>query len=215
MNWKTSKSLDEALANLRRTEDKLLQLGIELLSADSGNMFSIDLIAIGAMKRTASNTEGFILLIESKNMSSARSLLRVQIDTFIRFSSLWIVDSPHDFAAEIIHGKHIRNIKDKLGNKMTDRYLIEILSKEYPWIRNVYDNLSGYIHFSSQHLFNSVNQINNDTKTISFKIGKEDRQYQESSWIETVDCFVESTNILFFYLKSWIEIKNEKKELKE
>lgn len=215
MKWKTSKSLDDALANLRKTEEELLQLGIDMLSVDSRNIFPVDLIAIGAMKRTASNTEGFILLVESKNISSARSLLRVQMDTFMRFSSLWIVDSPHNLAVEIIHGKHIRNIKDKLGNKMTDRYLTEILSKEYPWIKNVYDNLSGYIHFSSQHLFNAVNQINNDTKTISFEIGKEDKQYPESSWIETVDCFIESVNILFFYLKSWIETKNRKKEVEE
>ncbi len=215
MNWKTSKSLNDALTNLKKTEEELLQFGTDMLSADNGNIFPIDLIAIGAMKRTSSNTEGFILLVESKNMSSARSLLRVQIDTFMRFSSLWLVDSPHNLAVEIIDGKHIRNIKDKLGNKMTDRYLTETLSKNYPWISNVYNNLSGYIHFSSQHLFNAVNQINNDTKTISFGIGKEDKQYPESSWIETVDCFIESINILFFYLKSWIETKNRKKAVEE
>ena len=91
MNWKTSKSLNDALTNLKKTEEELLQFGTDMLSADNGNIFPIDLIAIGAMKRTSSNTEGFILLVESKNMSSARSLLRVQIDTFMRFSSLWLV----------------------------------------------------------------------------------------------------------------------------
>ncbi|MDM5271199.1 hypothetical protein PGH07_03330 [Sulfurovum sp. zt1-1] len=208
MSQKTSKCLSDAIANLKSTEKELLQLGKLMLSADDGKLFPVDLIAIGAMKRTASNTEGFIGLVEAQNMTSARSLLRVQLDTFMRFSAIWLVDSPHDFAHEIIGGKHIRNIKDRAGNKMTDSYLVETLSKEYPWIKNVYDNLSGYIHFSAQHLFNAVEKVDDDTRTLSLVIGKEDQKYPEWSWIETVDCFTESVNIFFHYLKGWIATKN-------
>ena len=111
MSQKTSESLTDAINNLRKTEKELLELGMHMLSANNGNLFLVDLIAIGAMKRTASNIEGFIQLIESQNMTSARSLLRVQLDTFMRFSAIWLVDSPNDFANEIIDGKHIRNIK--------------------------------------------------------------------------------------------------------
>ena len=143
MSRKSSKSLNEALSDLRKTEDELLKLGQDMLSADGGNLFPVDLLAIGAMKRTASNTEGFITLVEAKNMTSARSLLRVQIDTFMRFSSIWLVDSPHELANDVISGKHIRNIKDKSGQKMTDRYLVDTLSTEYPWLKDVYGNLSG------------------------------------------------------------------------
>ena len=208
MNNKSSENLSDAISNLRKTEDKLLALGMDMLSADNGNLFPVDLLAIGAMKRTASNTEGFITLIEAKNMTSARSLLRVQLDTFMRFSAICLVDSPHDFANEILTGKHIRNVKDKLNNKMTDRYLVDTLSKEYPWVKEVYGNLSGYIHFSAQHLFNAVENMNNDTQTLNINIGKEDLQYPEWSWIETVDCFTESVNIFLQYLSGWTITKS-------
>jgi hypothetical protein len=105
---------------LKKTESTLLNLGKTMLTTDGGNLYGIDLIAIGAMKRTASNTEGFITLVEAKNMVSARSLLRLQLDTFMPFSAMWLVESPQKVALEIIEGKHIRNIKDKSGKKMTD-----------------------------------------------------------------------------------------------
>jgi len=203
----SEKNLNDAILRLRETENELLKIGMAMLSADNGNLFPVDLIAVGAMKRTASNTEGFITLIEAQNMTAARSLLRIQLDTFMRFSAIWLVDAPQDLANKIIAGKHIRNIKDKNGNKMTDRYLVENLTKEYPWLKDVYKNLSGYIHFSSAHLFNAVENLDNEMKTMAIKIGKEDLQYPEWSWIETVDCFTSSINIFFKYLNSWIAVK--------
>ena len=203
-------NLNKAILGLKHTQDELLQLGMEMFSAGKGNMFSIDLVAIGAIKRTFSNTEGFITLIEAKNMSSARALLRVQLDTLMRFSAIWLVDSPYDFAHEIIAGKHIRDIKDKMGKKMTDRYLVEMLTKKYPWMKDVYDNLCGYIHFSDKHLFSAVENLDEAERTIDFVIGKEDTKYPEWSWLETINCFRDTVQILFLYLKSWIKMKNER-----
>jgi len=211
MSEKKKNNLSNSLSNLSNTEKELLKLGKGVFTADSGNMFPVDFLALGAMKRTAGNTEGFITLVKAKNMSSARSLLRIQIDTFIRFHSVWLVESPHDFASEVIAGKHIRNIKDKSGHKMADWYLVEKLVPEYPWLKDVYNKLCGYIHFSEKHIFNAVQKTNDEERTITFHIGKEDEQYPESSWIEVVDCFTESVNIFFYYLESWIETKNSKK----
>lgn len=208
---KASKSLEEAIARIKTIEKELLRLSELMLASNNGNLFPVDLVAVGAMKRTASNTEGFIKLIETQNMTCARSLLRVQLDTAMRFSAIWLVESPHDFANEIINGKHIRNIKDKSGNKMTDLYLAETLSKEYSWVKPVYDNLSGYIHFSAKHLFSAIEKVDAKTKTLSIVIGKEDQKYTKKSWIETIDCFIESVLIFFHYLNGWIASKNQKK----
>ena len=177
----SQKNLENAILRLQETENKLLKIGMTMLSSDNGNLFPVDFVAVGAMKRTVSNTEGFITLIKAHNMTSARSLLRIQLDTFMRFSAIWLVDKPHDLANEIIAGKHIRNIKDKNGNKMTDYYLVENLTKEYPWVKDVYRNLSGYIHFSSTHLFNAIENVDNEINTMNIKIGKEDLQYPEWS----------------------------------
>ena len=48
-------NLNKAILSLKNTQDELLQLGMEMFSAGEGNIFSIDLVAIGAIKRTFNN----------------------------------------------------------------------------------------------------------------------------------------------------------------
>jgi hypothetical protein len=203
-----SENLEQALIELRSTDAQIMDLGKAVITADNGNMFPVDLLAIAAMKRTSGNTEGFITLIEAKNMAAARSLLRIQIDTFLRFSAAWLVEKPHDFANDVIGGKQIRNLKDRNGKKMNDKYLVDVLSSEYPWLNDVYKNLCGYVHFSGAHLSNAVQSLNDSERTVTFHIGKEDTQYPEWSWTEAVDCFTNAINILFYYIDGWIQTKN-------
>ncbi|MCP3429550.1 hypothetical protein [Opacimonas viscosa] len=203
-----SKNLEKAIIKLRSTEFQIIDLENAVFSADNGNMFPLDLLAIAAMKRTSGNMEGFITLIEAKNMAAARSLLRIQIDTFLRFSASWLVEKPHDFASDVIGGKQIRNLKDRNGKKMNDGYLVDVLSPEYPWLKDVYKNLCGYVHFSGSHLSNAVQSFNDNERTVTFHIGKEDIKYPEWSWTEAVDCFTSAVNILFYYIDGWIQTKN-------
>jgi len=202
-------SLEEAIVELREREKILLNLTEKMLLADNGNIFRIDLFTIGAMKRTSSNLNGFLSLIEAKNMQSSRSLLRIQLDTFIRFHALTIVNDHNKFVDDVLNNKHIRNMKDKDGNRMTDGYLVDLLSIEYPWLKNTYKNLSGYIHFSGKHLFDSVERINDKSQALTFSISKKDEQYPKESWIEIVQCFNESLDILFQYINNWIIVKNK------
>lgn len=202
-------SLEEAIVELKKREKILLNLAEKMLLVDNGNIFRIDLFSIGAMKRTSSNLNGFLSLVEAKNMQSSRSLLRIQLDTFIRFHALTIVNDHNKFVDDVLDDKHIRNMKDKDGNKMTDGYLVNLLAIEYPWLKDTYKNLSGYIHFSGKHLFGSVEGINDKKQALTFSISKKDEQYPKESWIEIVQCFNESLDILFQYINSWIIVKNK------
>lgn len=53
-----SQNLEEAIIKLRSTESQIMDLGKAIFSADNGNMFPVDLLAIAAMKRTSGNMEG-------------------------------------------------------------------------------------------------------------------------------------------------------------
>ena len=202
-------SLEEVIVGLKNREKTLLNLAEKMFLADNGNMFRIDLFSIGAMKRTLSNLNGFLSLVEAKNMQSSRSLLRIQLDTFIRFHALTIVKDHNKFVDDILNDRHIRNMKDKDGNKMTDGYLVSLLTFKYPWLKDTYKNLSGYIHFSGKHLFSSIEDINDKKKALTFVIGEKDEQYPEESWIEIAQCFNESLDILLQYINSWIHVKSK------
>lgn len=198
------KSLEE-LENRRK---KLLKLTKEMILAYGGTMYQLDLFAIGAVKRTISTIAGFRLLVESWNMICARTILRTQIDTALRFSSVFLVKKPHEFASHVLEGQQINRLKDKDGNKMTDAYLISKLASEYPWLPVVYKNLSGYIHLSEHHLINSVEHVHDESTSITWAIKEEDTKFPDFSWKELVDCFNESTDIFMKYLRGWVFTKD-------
>jgi len=75
MTEKHGSKVLKALEGLEKRKDKLLELGQEMLSAYGGNLYPVDLLAIGAIKRTISISGGMRILIEFFNMICARSLL--------------------------------------------------------------------------------------------------------------------------------------------
>jgi len=206
-NEKHGQSVLKSLEELDNRRNRLLKLTKEMIAAYEGAMYPVDFFAIGAVKRAIGTAAGFRLLVESWNMICARALLRTQIDTALRFYSAFLVQKPHDFVIKVLGGQQINKLKDKDGNKMTDAYLISKLAPEYSWLPDVYKYLSGYVHFSEHHLIDSIEQMNDEPRTVSWAIREKDTKFPESSWEEVVACFNESTDIFMKYLEGWIFTK--------
>lgn len=200
-----SQDIETADKRLQLIPDKIKGYATAQNSAAGGKMFPADHYTIAALSRTWTNLAAFNALLDLKNMSSLRTLARVQIDTLARYHAMWLVDCPHEFALTVMRGEHVGKIKDSSGKNMQDHYLINNLSKECPWLPDVYKNLCGYVHFSNVHIFTAVEKIDEDT--IRFCLKGEDDDYPMSSWIEIRDCFSEATENLFRYVEGWIKTK--------
>lgn len=181
----------------------MLKLGIAVVGSAGSPMFPLDLMAFGSVKRSISTASAFRMMIESWNMVCARSLLRIHIDTALRFSAAWLVEKPHEFATCVLKGERIDKMKDKAGRRLSDAHLVEVHAPEYPWLPAVYKSLSGYVHFSGSHIYDSVATVADQDHTISFEIGDADLKFPESSWIEVLDCFREATGMLAEYLHGY------------
>lgn len=215
MTKKHDQKLLTALERLEKRKNTLLELGKKMLSAYGGNLYPVDLLAIGAIKRIVSMSGGIILLVNAFNMICARSLLRLQIDTAIRFFAVFLVEKPHEFAMKILGGEQINHMKDSSGKRMTDAYLVSKLAPEHPWLPDVYKNLSGYVHFSDKHLWTTVQNVDDNTHSVQYVIHEKDTKYPAFSWVEVVDCFNECTDIFIKYLEGWIFTKANPKVVAE
>lgn len=201
---------DEVLKQLEvlRTDERhMLQIGKQLFATPGAPFFPLDFLAYAALKRNLSTSSAIILLVKEFNLLSARSLLRVHIDTALRFAAAWFVDKPHDFASAVHGGARIDKMKDRENQRLTDARLVELLSPEHPWLPAVYENLSGYVHFSGSHVASSITSINEETREVSFQISKTDAHYPQFSWIEVLECAHEATGILARYLLGYIQTK--------
>lgn len=140
-------------------------------------------------------------------MICAGAILRLHLDTVLRFFAGFIVDKPHDFASDVLKGHHIRKMKDRSGQLMTDSYLVTKLAKFHPWIKDVYHKTSGYIHISDIHISATFEKYNKEKRSIGIKIGKEDKDTPDTVYLEAVTVFHESTKILSHYIDGWIYTK--------
>lgn len=201
--------LQKSLNRLEDFKKDQIELAKRMIEAYDGAMYSVDLYIAGALNRSEALSEGFKSLLKSKNLICAGAILRLQIDTAIRIFAGTLVDDTNQFVGDVLKGQHISKLKDRDGKKMTDRYLVEKLSDEYPWLPKVYEKTSSYIHLSDTHLFASVQNVKEEKRTLSFKISSIDRdEIPEKFYIEAVDAFNAATEIIVRFVEGWIFTKS-------
>lgn len=173
-----------------------------MLGESDSRIFPLDLLASDAVKRGVSAAAAIKVLVESWNMVSARSLLRAHLDTALRFSAAWLVENPHEFATLAISGQPINKLKDREGKALTDMRLVEIRSRDWPRLPEIYENLSGYVHFSTTHL-RDAGEFADDEGCVNLLISEADTDFPQSSWLEVIDCFREGTAMLVKFLEGY------------
>jgi hypothetical protein len=203
-----SQQVKSALAHLAVERKAVLRSGMEVIRAASGRMYQLDFLVLGAAKRYVSTGAAFQQMISSWNMICARTLLRMHIDTTLRFSAAWLVPDPHKFASEILGGEQINRLKDTKGERLTDAYLVQVRSADMPWLPEVYRNLSGYVHFSGSHIFDSIAKLDENERIAHFQIAESDTKFPERSWLELIECFLETSTAFRAYLDGYAKTKS-------
>ena len=167
---KLNKNVDES--NLEHTFknilllEKLFILEIKKIYEIESGISEINHYIMSITNRAISLNRGFVTLAESNNYQTAISLMRLQIDNCLRLYALSLYANSSEFYEKVLNGEHIRNLKDREGNKMTDNYLVTKIDKIFPQFNSLYKKLSGHIHFSYEH-FHFNNKVENETLSVS------------------------------------------------
>lgn len=196
------------LDKLETQLDALPRLGHEAFIAQDKAMSLVALMMVGAVKRSLSLGHGLIGMVNAKNMTCARALVRMQIDTISRLLAYTYVDDPEQVVLKVIGGVSLHTFKSKEGKNLRDGYLIDKMTESYPWVREVYRNTSGDVHFSEKQFFASVLSTDDATQTMTLSVSPFDDKYLESSWVEVVLFFYKLNQILINLLDSRIIDKN-------
>ena len=132
-----------SIEKLRKLREDLPSLGSEIMHAGSMSMYPMDMVIIGIVKRCLSTTSALEKLVLEWNMTCARAVLRMQLDTVLRLSAFWLSPDLQKMAMDVMGGKQINKMKDRDNCKMTDSYLSRKLGERFDWIPRVYKYTSG------------------------------------------------------------------------
>ena len=183
------KSLDERLRAIENLEGELLRKSHKIVQSGV-RISSIDHFLLGAAKRTLSQSLGFRKLIEGWNFCCATILVRTQIDTAMRINGVVLLADPEVDIKRIFDGEvTFRKLKSKNGKMMSDAYLRERLSEKYPWISELYEETSDFVHLSFRHLWPTVISTNDENQMVYLVVSGEDPKHEEENYYDVVDAF--------------------------
>ena len=208
-----SDTVEAALAEVEADEKRLLKIAADMLEAYDRSLYEFDLLASAALNRSVALSSGFCIMIREKNLICAGALVRLQLDTALRLFAGFIADQPHEFAMEVFKGNRIDRMKDKSGTRMTDRHLVTQLANEYPWIEEVYERASNYVHLSGTHIKSALSMEDGDSGKIGIKVSSLDRTLPEATYLEAIGAFRECTKIVARYVYGWTFTKANPEEV--
>ena len=106
--------------------------GAALFAACGAQIFPCDALAFAILERSLNLLKSFHMLLSNGGYVAGAALLRMQLDSVLRFNGVAISGDPHGTASAMYGGTPLRKIKDRHGERMTDRYLVELFKKRNP-----------------------------------------------------------------------------------
>ena len=201
-------TVKERLAAFDELEKRQLKLCQAMYQADGGKLYPVDLLAAAALNRSIALSAGFRMLIAARNMICAGAILRLQLDTALRFFAAFLVEKPHEFAMSVLNGTKVSMLRDRSGHLMKDGYLVSQLSRQHPWLKRVYHETSGYVHLSNKHIMSIFEQVNEGDRTVRMKVSAMDKPMPEELYVEAIEAFRAATGALIEYVQGWIATKD-------
>lgn len=139
------------------------------------------------INRAMNINRGYMTLTNDNNYSCAIPLMRMMIDTCLRFWGITLVDDKHEYIMVWGSGKKVRSIKDRCGNKLTDKYLSEQFALLYRGVDKTYNDACAFVHLSEQNLYNTA-KPGDGKRTINISIDgydkmSEDVKYNIDKWM--------------------------------
>jgi hypothetical protein len=158
---------------------------------------------MGIGRRALALSSGFRSMVEQRNSLCALPIVRMQLDTSLRLYAGFFVSDHQKFCKEVFHGAQINKMKSHNGSVMTDKYLVDEVTKINHWMIDVYKFTSGYIHFSNSHILEALRKNENETMNAKMVIGPADFDREPKHFLEPMRCVHHLNLIIEFALKDW------------
>jgi len=200
-------TVENQVAELQSMRDAHFAVAQPLMG--KGYKYTLDIFALAVLDRSLSLLRGFCDLVAAKNMIAAAPLIRCQLDNGLRFFASTLVADPHDFAGKIAKGIGVRRIKDRNGNRMLDSYLVDKLTLQASWTKSLYDQASGYVHLSEQHIINTTGIPDEEGNTIIKVTGYDGSVWTEQRYSEAIEAFGYSTKLVLELVEGWSQARRE------
>ena len=146
----------DTIDDLKRSAEIYNDFLLEYLNIDKGEDLMADFaLLISILRRAVDLNNAFITLTDCSNYIAAAPLLRLQLDNMLYSYARTIAANDNDFLVGFMDGSNWKDIEDMNGNKLSDDYLLDLISKKFDTdeFKRVYKESSKFIHLSTSHIY--------------------------------------------------------------
>ena len=202
-NEEYADSLKPKIEILQELRNKAKQLAVGIIGQ---NLTMDDLFFCASTDRCMRLIDGFIPMLQERNLTCAGVLLRMQMDNCMRTYAAFIAENRTEVINAVIDGKRINKLKDAAGNKMTDGYLKDKIAEDLDTqFATVYDNASGYVHLSEKAFYQTV--VVCKDYHFNFGIGTPLPEKRNEPLLEAADAYIQFVKLHFRMLQAVVESK--------
>lgn len=177
-----------------------------LKQSDEREITATDLWMFGLLDRNIGLLEAMPPIIRDRNLHALAPLLRVQLDGLLRVYALQLVASPGELALHVMQGGQLRKYKSSNGQKLSDKFLVDSLKVEMPWIDSLYEKLCGWVHFSDNHIFLAAKE-GSKKGSIEVGIGSYRQEIPDAMIEEAIDAIEGIHSVTAHVVESYFESK--------
>lgn len=202
------KTVDSLVLEIPRMGQLLDQLTYELGRAKPLVIEPCDLYALAVIHRAHMLNHGILPLVQQGNILAGAALLRMQLDSGLRFWAVSTLPNAHEIALSILDGNNLDTIKHPGGKeKMRDGYLRKLLND--PRFDRVYEWASDHVHLSKTHALHVMAAAKRDSQGLwSFPLGPKASTVPESVFIDLLENQLEAGAMIFNAVRNWIALRN-------
>ena len=198
----------EALAKLEEDcRSAIYEAAKDFFNRGGAEQYLYDFLVIAVLNRSMSLIRGFCDLLRSENFAVAASLVRLHMDSALRFSARRFTDDLDSLGSKVLGGESIRDQKTRDGQRMSDRYLLTQLAAGYPWMEDVYRETSGFVHLSSKHIFQAMKATDKKTGAVDLKVSDRDAFVPEWAYLEAIEFFSKLTHVIVGEVRHYTDEK--------
>ena len=146
-------------------------------------------------------------LVRQRNLACAAPLIRLQLDNVLRLYAASLFPSGRHVFDALIGGMPLSRLKAPDGANLRDVYLKRKAGEIFPWLPQVYDATSGFIHLSNPGILAPFVRPSGDG---AFEMGiglRTGRPWSLTERLEAVAAFTEATKAVLQMLASWHNAK--------
>jgi len=171
----------QRLGDLRRAEVRIV------IPFMNGDFTQWDLYLALSSEYAIRLFDGFIPMIESRNLVCVAQLLRAQVGVCLRTFALFVAEDQDGFLERAFLDGRIDKLNDRHGRRMTDARLQSLMKPFDEQIMDVYNATSGFVHFSTSVLPSMATYM--DDWMVDFNFGADPNERNNEPLIECGGAF--------------------------